>query len=65
MNATYKSRFNEEQIKLLCSVFLKDKFVNLKVRDQVIEDILDTLEVNNLDNSVLSKIIIKWNEKVK
>jgi len=63
---TYKSRFKEEAIRNLCDVLLGSKpFINLKVREQVISDILDALEVGNLNDKTLNQIIYKWNEKVK
>lgn len=64
MSATYKSRFNEEQLRTLCDVLLTP-FINGNIKPQVIEDILDCLEVNNLDKPTVTKIINKWNEKVK
>jgi hypothetical protein len=67
MNATYKSRFNEDQIHTLTKVLLRRgaTYIDERVYDAVIEDILDCLEVNNLDKPTVTKIINKWNEKVK
>lgn len=67
MSATYKSRFNEDQIHTLTKVLLRRgaTYIDERVYDQVIEDILGALEVNNLDTRTVVKIIRKWNEKVK
>lgn len=69
MSATYKSRFNEEQLRALCNQFLRKiaskEFLDIRIVDPLIEDILDQLEVNNLDNKTITNLINKWNEKVK
>jgi hypothetical protein len=73
MNATYRFiarqelKYNEDQIHTLTKVLLRRgaTYIDERVYDAVIEDILGLFEVNNLDTRTVVKIINKWNEKVK
>lgn len=65
MLVAYKSDFNTESLKELVRLLLYGRHIDSRVKEQVIEDILDAHRIGNLDNQSLNLIIMKWNEKVR